>query len=320
MIMKTIVYSILISLAGLVVTSCSDDSYVDIISINTFGNKVCRNNNVKVFVTVDADWDEKPSYTWGCNGGTMTNPQGLFENVWKSPDVPGTYEIWCEVKSGNSKEKKSAYIIVTDELFYSDFEAPYYNEGYSNSSMTLAQNSSALKLTSTGNKGVFQKNWDNVLHSPYSMQMRYNPQTFSKGYTIDFRIAFNEVDESSKILRNVNFSIEPSTGATSVYAQYVNKENGKIETATTDQQTLSDLKFTKKWMYISVSLDASNKFIVYADGQKIIESNILTSQFPQSQYPIKGSGVAMSNKAVSLVDDMTVMDNGEICNATARTR
>ncbi len=319
--MKKVLYSIFILLAGVLVTSCSDDSYVNVISVNTFGNKVCRNDNVKVFVTVDTDWDEKPSYKWGCNCGDMTNPQGLFENVWKAPNEPGTYEIWVEVESGKSKDKRSAYITVTDELFYSNFETPYYNEGYSNSSMTLAQQSSKhLKLTSSGNKGVFQRNWENALTAPYSMQMQYNPQTFSKGYTIDFRIAFNELDETNKLLRNVNFSVEPNTGATSVYAQYVNKANGTIETITTDAQTISDFKFTKKWKYVSVSLDASNKFIVYADGIKIVESNILTSQFPQSQYPIKGSGVAMTNKAVAWLDDMTVMDNGEILKGTARNR
>ncbi len=319
--MKKVLYSIFMLLAGVLITSCSDDSYVNIISVNTFGNKVCRNDNVKVFVTADVDWDELPTYKWGCNGGKMTNPQGLFENVWKAPNEPGTYEIWVEVESGGSKDKRSAYITVTEELFYSNFETPYYNEGYSNSSMTLAQQSSnCLKLTSSGNKGVFQRNWENTLKAPYSMQMQYNPQTFSKGYTIDFRIAFNELDETNKLLRNVNFSVEPNTGATSVYAQYVNKANGTIETITTDAQTISDFKFTKKWKYVSVSLDASNKFIVYADGVKIVESNILTSQFPQSQYPIKGSGVAMTNKAVAWLDDMTVMDNGEICTAVARNR
>ncbi len=319
--MKKVLYSIFILLAGVLVTSCSDDSYVNVISVNTFGNKVCRNDNVKVFVTVDTDWDEKPSYKWGCNGGSMTNPQGLFENVWKAPNEPGTYEIWVEVESGKSKDKRSAYITVTDELFYSNFETPYYNEGYSNSSMTLAQQSSnCLKLTSSGNKGVFQRNWGTALKAPYSMQMQYNPQTFSKGYTIDFRIAFNELDESNKILRDVNFSVEPNTGATSVYAQYVNKGNGMIESYTTNQQTISDFKFTKKWKYVSVSLDANNKFIVYADGEKLLESDILTSQFPQSSYPIKGSGVAMTNKAVAWLDDMTVMDNGEILTAVARNR
>ena len=319
--MKKVLYSIFILLAGVLVTSCSDDSHVNVISVNTFGNKVCRNDNVKVFVTVDTDWDEKPSYKWGCNGGSMTNPQGLFENVWKAPNEPGTYEIWVEVESGKSKDKRSAYITVTDELFYSNFETPYYNEGYSNSSMTLAQQSSnCLKLTSSGNKGVFQRNWGTALKAPYSMQMQYNPQTFSKGYTIDFRIAFNELDESNKILRDVNFSVEPNTGATSVYAQYVNKGNGKIESYTTNQQTISDFKFTKKWKYVSVSLDANNKFIVYADGAKLLESDILTAQFPQSSYPIKGSGVAMTNKAVAWLDDMTVMDNGEILTAVARNR
>lgn len=320
--MKKLIMNILL-LTGVLLASCGDDGSVKIVSLNTFGSKVCMNDRVKVFVSAAIDSDETPTYEWGCTGGSMTNPQGLFENIWQAPMTPGEYEVWVTVKCGSSKETRRTKMTVLDELFYSDFETPYYNEGYSNTSMTLAQdaNTGSLKLTSSKEKGVFQRNWnDETLVPPYSMQMRYNPQTFSGSNVFDLRIAFSSISGVSKDLRNINFSVEPLTGNCSIYSEFFNKETGSIESFSTTVATINELKFTKKWKYLSMSIDSSNKLIVYLDGVKLIENNFLTNFFPQSAYPIKGSGVALSNKAVVLIDDMTVLINGEICNATERIR
>lgn len=310
-------------LLGVLFTSCGDDGSVSIVSLNTFGNKVCMNDRVKVFVSAQTGGKDAPTYEWGCTGGEMTNPQGLFENVWQAPKVPGEYEVWVTVECSGSKETCRAKMVVLDEYFYSDFETPYYNEGYSNSSMTLAQDakSGSLKLTSSKDKGVFQRNWnDAALVAPYSMQLKYNPQTFKSGNTLDFRIAFSSVTGVDKDLRNVNFSIEPLTGKYYIYCEYYDLKIGEVVKINFGAATDNDFKFTKSWKNISVSLDASNKFIVYQDGVKILESTFVTDVFPQSAYPIKGSGIALSNKAAVLVDDMFVIVNGEICNATDRVR
>lgn len=320
--MKNITIKILL-LSVVILASCSDSGSVKIISLNTFGNKVCLNDRVKVFVSAETNGDEMATYEWGCSDGTLTNPQGLFENVWQAPKVAGEYEIWVTVKCGDSKETRRTKMIVLDELFYSDFETPYYNEAYSNSSITLAQDAKtgSLKLTSSKEKGVFQRNWENEeIVAPYSMQIQYNPQTFQETNAVDFRIAFLPVEGVTKDLRNINFSITPLTGACQVYSQFFNKETGNIESLNMAAGVNPLFKFTKVWKYISVSLDASNKFIVYLDGVKILETGFLTKQFPQSSYPIKGSGVALSNKAVVLIDNMSVIVNGEICKALERIR
>ena len=321
--MKNFLINILL-LTGILLASCSDDGSVKIVSLNTFGNKVCMGDRVKVFVSAEIEGEELPTYTWNCNGGTMTNPQGLFENIWQAPMQPGEYEIWVTVECCGAKETRRAKMTVLDELFYTNFETPYYNEGYSNSSMTLAQDTKtgSLKLTSSKDKGVFQRNWnDETLVPPYSMQMRYNPQDkFGSGKTMDFRIAFSAVSGVTKTLRDVNFSVEPTSGKYKVYCTYYNMNSGAIETIDGENGTDAVFKFTKAWKYISVSVDRSNKFIVYFDGNKYLESTILTSQFPQSSYPVNGSGLAMSNKCVALIDDMTVLKNGTICDAKERVR
>ena len=80
--MKKLVFNIAI-LICVIFTSCSDDDSVNIVSLNTFGTKFCRNDVVKVFVSAELSDDTDVSYEWGCDGGSMTNPQGLFENVWR---------------------------------------------------------------------------------------------------------------------------------------------------------------------------------------------------------------------------------------------
>ena len=47
--MKKLVFNIAI-LICVIFTSCSDDDSVNIVSLNTFGTKFCRNDVVKVFL------------------------------------------------------------------------------------------------------------------------------------------------------------------------------------------------------------------------------------------------------------------------------
>lgn len=48
--MKKLIFNITI-LMCIIFASCSDDDSVNIVSLNTFGTKFCRNDVVKVFVS-----------------------------------------------------------------------------------------------------------------------------------------------------------------------------------------------------------------------------------------------------------------------------
>lgn len=321
--MKKLILSLLL-FTGCLLSSCSSDGEVSIVSLNTFGTKFCKNEKVKVFVSAKTEGSELPTYEWGCNGGTLTNPPGLFENVWQAPMEPGEYEIWVTVKCGGAEETRRSKMIVLDELFYSDFETPYYNEGFSNSSVKLEQDkaSGSLKLTSSGEKGSSMRNWPSTagIKAPYSMQYKYNPNKFSGENSLDFKIVLNALEETlPKTLQEVGLSIQPVTGKYVLTCSYVDNSTYQSEVLVAEEGTSDIFKTMNSWHFISLSIDGSNKVLVYFDGQKVIESNCL-SNFVQSSYPIKGSGVALSNKAVVLLDDMTVLDNGEICTASARTR
>ena len=64
--MKKLVFNIAI-LICVIFTSCSDDDSVNIVSLNTFGTKFCRNDVVKVFVSAELSDDTDVSYEWGCS-------------------------------------------------------------------------------------------------------------------------------------------------------------------------------------------------------------------------------------------------------------
>ena len=319
---KYIVYLLLSAVC--IFSSCGDDGMVSIVSLNTFGNKVCRNDIVKVFVSAETSGTDLPTYEWGCNGGTLTNPPGLFENVWKAPNEPGEYEIWVNVERNGAKDTRKAKIIVLDELLYSDFETPYFNEGYSLSNMKFTQdkNTASALVTASKDSARFQKNWsaDMEVVPPYSMQMRYIPKTIkSVDDFIDFRVTFMSQENVSQKLNTVDFIVYPLSGAYKVLCNYFDMNTGTNNNIVAEEGCNDIFKSVNDWRYISVSIDDSKQFVVYYEGTKFLQSHILSS-FSQP-LQIQGSGLMLrSNKSEILIDDLTVLDNGEICTAAERVR
>ena len=322
--MKKLVFNIAI-LICVIFTSCSDDDSVNIVSLNTFGTKFCRNDVVKVFVSAELSDDTDVSYEWGCDGGSMTNPQGLFENVWKAPNEAGTYEIWCTVKCGGKKETRRSKMTVLDELFYSNFETPYYNEGWSNASMTVAFDANkgtngAVKLTSTKADGRFARSWDNV-SVPFSTQVDYAVNACpSDNNFAEIRIEFARINNATFYVTKACFTTYPKTGAWKATYTTTNVTTGETTDITIDEGTdTANFKFKKDaFKTIAVSIDANKKFIVYYDAKKYFESSALASV--QDQYYVSRSGFGLDNKVVIFADNLFVFDNGTICTAEPRER
>lgn len=248
--MKKLVFNIAI-LICVIFTSCSDDDSVNIVSLNTFGTKFCRNDVVKVFVSAELSDDTDVSYEWGCDGGSMTDPQGLFENVWKAPNEAGTYEIWCTVKCGGKKETRRSKMTVLDELFYSNFETPYYNEGWSNASMTVAFDANkgtngAVKLTSTKADGRFARSWNNV-SVPFSTQVDYAVNACpSDNNFAEIRIEFARINSAAFYVTKVCFTTYPKTGVWKATYTTTNVTTGETEDIIIDEGTdTANFKFKR---------------------------------------------------------------------------
>ena len=289
--MKKYVVYMLLSVAGFF-SACGDEGSVNIVSLNTFGSKVCRNDNVKVFVSAETSGEDLPTYEWGCSGGSLTNPPGLFENVWKAPNEPGEYEIWVKVERNGAEDTRRAIITVLDELFYSDFETPYYNEGFSNSDITLSQDTKtgSAKVVASKANALFRRNWSTELGivPPYSMQMKYKPNKVSANTDyLGFRIAFLAEEGLQKRLDDVNFYVYPKTGEYKVVANYLDNATGSTTSLVAETGQNDIFKTMGVWSYVSVSINESKQFIVYFDGTEILKSSILNN-FTESSFLIQG--------------------------------
>ena len=277
--MKKLVFNIAI-LICVIFTSCSDDDSVNIVSLNTFGTKFCRNDVVKVFVSAELSDDTDVSYEWGCDGGSMTNPQGLFENVWKAPNEAGTYEIWCTNKGTNG----------------------------------------AVKLTSTKADGRFARSWNNVsvpfsTQVDYAVNACPSDNNFA-----EIRIEFARINNATFYVTKACFTTYPKTGAWKATYTTTNVTTGETTDITIDEGTdTANFKFKKDaFKTIAVSIDANKKFIVYYDGKKYFESSALASV--QEQYYVSRSGFGLDNKVIIFADNLFVFDNGTICTAEPRER
>jgi len=321
---KTILSTLFLLL--LILSSCSSDSgSVKIISLNTFGNKVCLNDRVKVFVSSQVDDVSAAKYTWGCSGGAMTNPAGLFENIWQAPDSAGTYEIWVTVESNGATETRKAVMTVLDEYFYSNFETPYYNEGYSTSSMTLAQVAAdgSMSLTATADNGRWLKSWgDTTLYTPFSMQLKYMVKTIKSGNYVKFRQVFKKVTGANKYAMQLDFVTYPLTGVWNVTLDTYDLSLGTTTTQTLATGTNLALLRASAYTYLSMSIDTNQNLIVFCNGTQLCNINNLKTLADANgfKYNIASSGISLTKAVVVNVDDYFVFTNGTFCNGTARTR
>ena len=323
--MKKILFNIAL-LACFLFASCSDDDNVNIVSLNTFGTKFCRNDVVKVFVSAEVGDDSDVSYEWGCDAGKLTNPQGLFENVWKAPNEAGTYEVWCTVKNGGKKQTRRTKMVVTDELFYSSFETPYYNEGWSNASMTVAFDANkgtngAVKLTSGKADGRFARSWENV-SIPFSTQVDYAVNTSPQDSCfVEIRLEFARIDGAMNYVAKACFTTFPKTGkwkATYTTTDVMAGEDTEVVMG--EGTDTANFKFKKDaFNTIAASIDANKNFIVYYNGKKYFENDAL-AKITGQQYNVSRSGFGLENKVIIFADNLYVFDPGTICTAEPRER
>ncbi|MBD5284853.1 MAG: hypothetical protein HDS29_01065 [Bacteroides sp.] len=316
---KNILY---ILMMVVMLASCKDDGEVTIHSLNTFGNKVSRNDKVKVFVSVETSDELETTYSWGCDGGNFTNYDGLFQNVWVAPNEPGEYELWVTVKCDGKKETRRAKMTVTDELYFRDFETPYYNDGYTANSMTVAQSNGTARLTSSNANGRWRIVWINKLAEdvkiPHSQQITYKWDTVDKtNDQFRQRFKFNNTNKDYVYLDYVQFETRFTTGEGAWTIQAYNSNRGGT-VSTTVAVPGTPVKLAKNVNAIgAMSIDANWNAYYYVDGQLIsqIDLNPILANLGVTNYTnvtVQESMVSMANKLRVYLDDWCNLDNGTI--------
>ena len=85
-------------LCSLFLVGCGDEEYIRIESLSAMGDEFYCNQKVKLWMCVESSDLWHTDYEWGCDGGKLTQPQGLDEMTWQAPNKPGTYKVWCVAK------------------------------------------------------------------------------------------------------------------------------------------------------------------------------------------------------------------------------
>lgn len=139
-------YNLLIALlCSFAIVGCGDDDFLEIDSLSADGDEFFCNQKVKLWMCVRSSDLWHTDYEWTCDGGILTQPQGLNEMTWKAPSVPGTYTITCKAKVGGVSQVRSHKMYVSS-YYFEKFEKALH-------SMTLQNNStSSLKKEANGNQ------------------------------------------------------------------------------------------------------------------------------------------------------------------------
>ena len=127
------------------ITSCGEDDYIQIDTLNADGDEFYCNQKVKVWLCLHSSDLWHTDYRWTCDGGTLTQPQGLNEMTWQAPNVPGTYTITCTAMIGGAQETRSRKMYVSS----------YYFDKFEKSSHSMSLQSgttSSMKKESDGNQ------------------------------------------------------------------------------------------------------------------------------------------------------------------------
>lgn len=128
-----------------IITGCGEDDYIQIDTLNADGNEFYCNQKVKVWLCLHSSDLWHTDYYWTCDGGSLTQPQGLNEMTWKAPNVPGIYTITCTATIGDATETRSHKMYVSS----------YYFDKFEKSSHSLTVQSSttsSIKKESNGNQ------------------------------------------------------------------------------------------------------------------------------------------------------------------------
>lgn len=173
-------YRVLVALSmAIFAVSCGDDNSILIDSLSADGDEFFCNQKVKVWMCVNSSDLWHTDYEWSCDGGTLTQPQGLNEMTWKAPNVPGIYTITCRATVGKATETRSHKMYVSS----------YYFEKFEKSSHSLSlqgSNKNAMKKETNGNqylqiqvnssseaKRYVRRSFDdNSLCTPFSTRMK----------------------------------------------------------------------------------------------------------------------------------------------------
>lgn len=291
--------------AVMLFSACEEESTVEIDSVSAMGDEFFYGQKVKVWMVVRTDDLPAARYTWSCNGGRITQPQGLDENTWEAPREPGIYTVTCKVDVNGTKKSRSREMYVSS-FYFDQLERTPHTFTTNSSSATLVEDkvtgNSYLQTrvsTSTATRGYAQRAYgDPDLRVPVSAQLQVGwianfPTDF---ITIGSNTAENTLyyewtlnrdpdKEDNLFIDNIRFEWYPVGRTSGLPVDGVgNPWNGTVRfqqrNITTNGTTAFNvyvnhpaLDFAQKeYKKVSMSIDADYIVHIFVDGEEVLNT------------------------------------------------
>lgn len=312
--MKYLYQLFVVLFCALNLVGCGDEDFIEIDSLNANGDEFYCNQKVKLWMCVRSSDLWHTDYQWSCDGGTLTQPQGLNEMTWKAPRTPGVYTITCTASIGGEKQTRSHKMYVSR----------YYFDTFENTSHSLSLQSntkSSLKKESNGNqylqasvntssevnRYIRHSFDDDALCTPFSTRMKLGfdkdaPTTHiitagKKTGLATFEYRWNLRSHSSNNgaylnqIRMIWFPAPlkeyPTVPEESVVVEGTPDYNVQVSVQFTgsdgvkktynEYHKLNTLNVFKNKVYknVSMSVDENEQLYVYVDGAEALQTNLV---------------------------------------------
>ncbi|HCY41885.1 MAG TPA: hypothetical protein DHV48_11095 [Prolixibacteraceae bacterium] len=173
----------LINILGIILFSfllagCEDEEWARIDSLSTDGNEFFCNQKVKLWMVVESNNLVGVDYQWACEGGRLTQPQGLNEMTWQAPTTPGIYKVSCTTTIGGKSETRSHDMNVSSFYFEKFEKSSYSFKGQSSTTLTKSNEvlngktngylQAVAKITTEATRYIYYNFGDPTLKTPFS--------------------------------------------------------------------------------------------------------------------------------------------------------
>lgn len=159
--------------------SCGEDDFIEIDSLSADGDEFYCNQKVKLWMCVYSSDLWHTTYEWTCDGGTLTQPQGLNEMTWKAPSSPGTYTVTCRATVGGESQVRSHKMYVSSYFFDKFEKTPHSMSIQSSTTSALKKESNSnqylqVKVNSATEISRYVRRAfdDAALYTPFSTRMK----------------------------------------------------------------------------------------------------------------------------------------------------
>jgi hypothetical protein len=348
--MRKINYSI-IAVFCIAAFSCKKEKDISISSLSKAGEEFYFGEKVPVWAVTAGDKSDM-AYEWSATGGTFDGwrTQNLAENLWIAPGEKGAYTVTVKAKDGGNAQSTTMKVT---RYFFDEFQSPYTlnGNGWSTSNTNNSQvadndpANSKLEITASSSSVPNVRRTLNLadLKIPFSVRTVLGWKTyFRPNAAIQISLYFMQpANTNYPYIREIRWEIWPTVNVATTDNYQIRYEVFTPSTNNSQFSTvgnvapaplpllnpvkgkLPSLSIPKDGLRnLSMSVDASNVFYAYIDGNLWFTSNGIKdwlaaakTKYPDFQDPVaKEYRVTFPAKEASNPGSVLVMKSVYINN------